>query len=129
MNLIESVKIALHSLPANKLRSGLTMLGIIIGVGAVIALVAAGAGAKAQVTEQFESLGSNLLTISARGRMFRGVGMSASGSMVLSADDVDAIVSLSQTVSGIAPEYSTSGQAAFGSANTQTSVTRPTIKV
>lgn len=123
MNLIESVKIALHSLPANKLRSGLTMLGIIIGVGAVIALVAAGAGAKAQVTEQFESLGSNLLTISARGRMFRGVGMSASGSMVLSADDVDAIVSLSQTVSGIAPEYSTSGQAAFGSANTQTSVT------
>ena len=123
MNLIESVKIALHSLPANKLRSGLTMLGIIIGVGAVIALVAAGAGAKAQVTEQFESLGSNLLTISARGRMFRGVGMSASGSMVLSADDVDAIMSLSQTVSGIAPEYSTSGQAAFGSANTQTSVT------
>lgn len=123
MNLIESVRIALHSLPANKLRSGLTMLGIIIGVGAVIALVAAGAGAKAQVTEQFESLGSNLLTISARGRMFRGVGMSASGSMVLSADDVDAIVSLSQTVSGIAPEYSTSGQVAFGSANTQTSVT------
>ena len=123
MNLIESVKIALHSLPSNKLRSGLTMLGIIIGVGAVIALVAAGAGAKAQVTEQFESLGSNLLTISARGRMFRGVGMSASGSLVLSADDVDAIVSLSQTVSGIAPEYSTSGQVAFGSANTQTSVT------
>ncbi|HNS52833.1 MAG TPA: ABC transporter permease [Anaerolineae bacterium] len=123
MNLLESVKIALQSLPANKLRSGLTMLGIIIGVGAVIALVAAGAGAKAKVTEQFESLGSNLLTISARGRMFRGVGMSASGSLVLSADDVEAIASLSQTISGIAPEYSTSGQVAFGSNNTQTSVT------
>jgi putative ABC transport system permease protein len=123
MNVLESVKVALKSLPANKLRSGLTMLGIIIGVGAVIALVAAGAGAKAQVTEQFESLGSNLLTISARGRMFRGIGMAASSSSsVLTGDDVDAIVSLSQTVSGIAPQYETYGQVAFGSNNTQTSV-------
>jgi len=122
MNIIESVKIALQSLPANKLRSGLTMLGIIIGVGAVIALVAAGAGAKAQVTEQFESLGSNLLTISARGAMFRGIGQSAPSSAALTGDDVDAIVSLSQTVSGIAPQYETSGQVAFGSNNTQTGV-------
>ena len=88
MNILESVKIALQSLPANKLRSGLTMLGIIIGVGAVIALVAAGAGAKAQVTEQFESLGSNLLTISARGGMFRGIGQSEPSSAALTDDDV-----------------------------------------
>jgi len=124
MNVIESVKIALQSLPANKLRSALTMLGIVIGVGAVIALVAAGAGAKAQVTEQFESLGSNLLTISARWRMFRGVGMGASSSSSsLTAGDAEAIVSLSQTVSGIAPQYETSGQIAFGSNNTETSIT------
>jgi putative ABC transport system permease protein len=122
MNILESVKIALQSLPANKLRSGLTMLGIIIGVGAVIALMAAGAGARAQVTEQFQSLGSNLLTISARGRMFRGVGQGSTSSSGLSSKDAEDIVSLSQTISGIAPEYETNGQIAFGSNNTQTSV-------
>ena len=65
---------------ANKLRSGLTMLGIIIGVGAVIALVAAGAGAQAQVTQRFESLGSNLLVISPRRAFFRGVSHGAASS-------------------------------------------------
>ena len=85
-------------------------------------MVAAGAGAKAQVTGQFESLGSNMLTISARGGMFRGIGQSEPSSAALTDDDVDAIVSLSQTVSGIAPQYETSGQVAFGSNNTQTSV-------
>ncbi|HOU23769.1 MAG TPA: ABC transporter permease, partial [Anaerolineae bacterium] len=64
MNVIESFQIALRALAANKLRSVLTMLGIIIGVGAVIALVAAGAGAQAQVAERFTSLGSNLLVVS-----------------------------------------------------------------
>jgi putative ABC transport system permease protein len=124
MNILESVKIALQSLPANKLRSGLTMLGIIIGVGAVIALVAAGAGARAQVTEQFQSLGSNLLTITTnRFRMFRGVGQGASSApQTLTNADVEAIASLAHTVSGLAPEYETSGQIAFGSNNTQTSV-------
>jgi putative ABC transport system permease protein len=124
MNILESVKIALQSLPANKLRSGLTMLGIIIGVGAVIALVAAGAGARAQVTEQFQSLGSNLLTISSsRFMMFRGIGQGASSSsQTLTNADAEAIVSLSKTISGIAPEYSTNGQIAFGSNNTSTSL-------
>ena len=62
--------VALNALRANKLRSVLTMLGIIIGVAAVIALVAAGTGAQAQVMSQFESLGSNLLVVSAGGGGF-----------------------------------------------------------
>jgi len=122
MNLFESVKIALQSLPANKLRSGLTMLGIIIGVGAVIALVAAGAGAQAQVTERFQSLGSNLLVISPGAMRFRGIGQGAASAQSLTSADVDAIVRLSNTVQAIAPEYSTRGQVVFGSNNTQTSV-------
>ena len=63
MNFFESLRVAIRSLLANKLRSGLTMLGIVIGVGAVISLVAAGAGAQAQVAERFTSLGSNLLVM------------------------------------------------------------------
>ncbi len=122
MNIVENVKIALKSLPANKLRSGLTMLGIIIGVGAVIALVAAGAGAKAQVTEDFESLGSNLLTIYPSWGMFRGIGMETASYPVLTNGDVAAIVSLAQNVSGISPEYESYGQVAFGSNNTYATV-------
>ena len=63
MNFIESVRIAMRALAANKLRSILTMLGIIIGVGAVIALMSIGRGVEKYVTDQFASLGSNLLFI------------------------------------------------------------------
>lgn len=63
MNLIESVRIALRALAANKLRSVLTMLGIIIGVGAVIALMSVGQGVQKLVTEQLQSAGSNLVIV------------------------------------------------------------------
>ena len=63
MNVWQSIRIALHALRVNKLRSTLTMLGIIIGVGAVIAMVAVGAGAQARVAEQIGSLGTNLVII------------------------------------------------------------------
>ncbi len=58
------LRVAVQSLVAHKMRSFLTMLGVVIGVGAVIALVAVGQGAQAQVVSQFQSLGSNLLTVS-----------------------------------------------------------------
>jgi putative ABC transport system permease protein len=121
MNVLESVRIALRAVTANKMRSGLTMLGIIIGVGAVIALVAAGAGAQAQVTQRFESLGSNLLVISPRRAFFRGFGVS-SGSATLTNDDVDAIAALAGSVAAIAPEYSSSAQVVYGNKNTQTTI-------
>jgi putative ABC transport system permease protein len=121
MNIIESMRIALSAVTANKLRSTLTMLGIIIGVGAVIALVAAGAGAQAQVTQRFESLGSNLLVISPRRAFFRGMGM-GSTTRKLTSDDVDAIAALATSVAAIAPEYSSNGQVVYGNKNTQTSI-------
>ena len=61
MNLNEALRIALRALSANKLRSLLTMLGIIIGVGAVITLLSVGRGVERYVTNQFQSIGSNLL--------------------------------------------------------------------
>jgi len=122
MNVIESVRIALRSLAANKLRSALTMLGIIIGVGAVIALVAAGAGAQAQVTQRFQSLGSNLLVVSPAQARFRGVSQGAATAKSLTNADVDAIAQLGTAIAAIAPEYSSRAQVVYGSKNTQTTV-------
>ena len=123
MNVFASVQVALRSLLANKLRSGLTMLGIIIGVGAVIALVAAGAGAQAQVSEQFESLGSNMLVVSPGAVSFRGISMGGGSAESLTNDDVEAIAHLASAVSAIAPEYSAwNQQVVYGNKNTQTTV-------
>jgi putative ABC transport system permease protein len=123
MNVIASVQVALRSLIANKLRSGLTMLGIVIGVAAVIALVAVGAGAQAQVAERFESLGANMLTISPGVMFFRGISFGGASAASLTNDDVEAIASLASSVSAIAPEYSARGQqVAYGSENYQTTV-------
>jgi putative ABC transport system permease protein len=63
MSLFDTIPIAIRALAANKLRSSLTMLGIIIGVGAVIALMAAGQGAQKGITDRIKGLGSNLLFI------------------------------------------------------------------
>jgi putative ABC transport system permease protein len=63
MNLLTSVRIAIRALGANKLRASLTMLGMIIGVGAVIAMISIGKGAQAAVNSQIEALGTNLLYI------------------------------------------------------------------
>jgi len=122
MNIIESARVAVRSLRANKLRSGLTMLGMVIGVAAVIALVATGTGAQAQVTAQFESLGSNLLVISPGITSFHGVSMGVATAQSLTNDDVVAIAQLATSVSAIAPEYSISAQAVYGNKNTQTTV-------
>jgi len=109
MNITQSIRVALRGLAANKLRSALTVLGIVIGVAAVIALVSVGQGAQAAVTQQFESLGSNLLMI--YGKDLR-----------LTNEDAMAIAQLATLVEAIAPEYSTQAQVVYGNKNTQTSV-------
>ena len=84
MNLSESFLTAVDSLMANKMRAILTMLGVIIGVAAVIALMAIGSGVSASVTSEIQSIGSNLLTIS--------TDLENSGGLPsLSLDDVDAL--------------------------------------
>jgi len=74
MKLIDSIAIAIRSLSANKLRSSLTMLGIIIGVGAVITLMSVGRGAQAMITSTFEQMGTNVLYVMSRNPEVGGIG-------------------------------------------------------
>lgn len=123
MNILESVQVALQSLATNKLRSGLTMLGMIIGVGAVIALVAAGAGAQAEVAERFESLGSNVLVVAPGSSRVGGISQGSGSAATLTNDDVTAIKQLAIAVRLLAPQYSASRvQVVYGNNNTQTSL-------
>jgi putative ABC transport system permease protein len=100
----ETIKVALTALRANKLRSFLTMLGIIIGVGAVITVVAMGEGAQRAVKQQIEQLGTNQLTVQSGHRWWRGVG--ASGSTFIGIDDYDALVAEAGFASAVVPEMS-----------------------
>jgi putative ABC transport system permease protein len=91
MNVAQSVKIAVRSLRVNKLRSVLTMLGIIIGVGAVIAMVAVGAGAQARVAEQIQSLGSNLIIVLSGSVTASGIRLGQGSQLTITEDDAAAI--------------------------------------
>jgi putative ABC transport system permease protein len=123
MNIIQSIRVALQGLTANKLRSALTMLGIIIGVAAVIALVAVGQGAQAAVPQRFQSLGSNLLIISPGAAFYGRASQGAASAQSLTNEDAAAIAQLATLVEAIAPEYSVRGaQVVYGNKNTQTSV-------
>jgi putative ABC transport system permease protein len=96
------------------------MLGIVIGVAAVIALVAAGAGAQAQVLERFESLGANILTIQPGASLFRGP--NSSGSKAFTNADIETIRTLATSVTALAPQYSGRATLGYGSNNTNTQV-------
>ncbi|NLS77938.1 MAG: FtsX-like permease family protein [Chloroflexi bacterium] len=123
--IIESMRIALSSLLANKLRAILTMLGIIIGVAAVITLLAAGEGVQGLVRSEIQSVGSNLVFVvpsSQGGGLSRPRAGSGSGSLTygdaLAIGDPLAV----QDVVAVAPEYSRAGQVIFGNRNTSTFV-------
>src|SRR5262245_59880221 len=119
----ESLRIALTSLRANKLRTILTMLGIIIGVASVVALMAIGNGAQASITSQIQSIGSNLLTVFP-GQQRSGPETSAAVSQALTMDDAEAIARPG-VVPGIAlvsPVYQNGAQVVAGSNNTQSSI-------
>ena len=91
MNFLALLRIALRALAVNKLRSALTMLGIIIGVGAVIVMIAVGSGAQARVAEQIRALGSNLLLVMPGSTTAGGVRMGFGSGSTLTEDDVVAI--------------------------------------
>jgi putative ABC transport system permease protein len=91
MNLLIILGVALKALARNKMRTSLTMLGMIIGVAAVIAMVALGTGAQLQIEEQVKSAGTNLITIRTGNFRRGGVSMGMGGSPTLKSDDVDAI--------------------------------------
>ena len=122
MNFLESIRVSLRALRANKLRSALTMLGIIIGVAAVIAMVGIGNGATASITSQIQGMGSNLLTISPGQSNSGGVNGGAGSSATLTMDDVEKIQALGPAVKAVAPIASSNAQVVLGSGNTSTSI-------
>jgi putative ABC transport system permease protein len=121
MNIFESIRISFRALAANKLRSGLTMLGIIIGVAAVVALMSIGRGATRNITSRVEGLGSNLISVSTA-RVVRQAGVGAQ-STPLYLSDYQAIAQDTNNVVGISPTYESSAQVAYGANQSQFGVT------
>ena len=121
MNILENIRISFRALAANKLRSGLTMLGIIIGVAAVVALMSIGRGATQNITSRVQGLGSNLVSVSSA-RNVRQAGVGAQ-STPLYYSDYQAIAKDTSNVAGIAPIYQTSAQVMYGANQSSYSVT------
>ncbi|MBI4280376.1 MAG: ABC transporter permease, partial [Armatimonadetes bacterium] len=115
---------ALSSLSANKLRAGLTLLGIVIGVAAVITLMSIGRGTQQQITSRIQSLGSNLLFVRPGSTQQGGVRQSQGSANSLSLADAYALRDslYTPTVAAVAPEVSLSGQVVAGRVNISTQV-------
>jgi putative ABC transport system permease protein len=124
MNVTESIRLALRGLAANKMRSVLTMLGIVIGVGAVIALLSIGQGVQKAVTEQIQGIGSNLILV-VPGSLTQGGASFGLGSLAsLTLEDAEAIadpVNCPDCVA-VAPQLSRSAQIIYRNRNTSTNV-------
>lgn len=121
-----SLRIALNALRANKMRSLLTMLGIIIGVAAVVIMVAIGSGASAKITAQIESVGSNLLIVIPGATTAGGVRMGSGTVSTLTLADSEAIVQNCPSVARVAPVWGGIAQAVYGNQNWSTGVTGTT---
>lgn len=118
MSFINLIKIALTAILSNKGRSFLSMLGIIIGVGAVIVMMAIGQGSKQSIREEIQKNGTNMLTIRPGADMRGGVRLDPSAMQTLKQIDYETILAEAKFVNKVSPEVSTSGQAVFGSNNT-----------
>jgi putative ABC transport system permease protein len=117
MNLSMTLRIALKALGRNKMRSSLTMLGIIIGVGAVIAMIAIGSGAKARIQEQIASMGSNLLIVLSGSATSGGIRYGSGSVPTLTVEDSKAIASELSAVKYAAPVLQGVAQIVFGNQN------------
>src|SRR2546425_10262363 len=111
------LRISLKALNRNKIRSVLTMLGIIIGVGAVIAMVSLGQGAQRQVQEEIAAMGTNTLQVWAGSMRSFGVRGGLGSMNTLTADDFEAMARECPTVKTVSPSASTMAQVVFGNQN------------
>ncbi len=124
MNLVNIIRVAFRALARNKMRSALTMLGVIIGVAAVIAMVSIGQGAQASVAEQIASVGTNILFIRAGSQNLGGVrtGADDSAQRSLTVEDLDAIRTELPTVAMVSPGVQSRAQIVFGNQNWNTRI-------
>ncbi|MGH7370100.1 MAG: ABC transporter permease [Candidatus Methylomirabilaceae bacterium] len=120
MNILASVRIALRALRVNRLRSALTMLGIIIGVAAVIAMVAVGSGATARIAEQIRSIGSNVIIVLSGSVTSGGIRLGFGTAQRLTEDDAKAIALECPAVAATSPTVRGTRQVVFGNANWST---------
>ena len=115
-------KETIRSLSGNKVRSGLTMLGIIIGIASVIALVAIGQGAQNTISKNIEAIGSNLILINPGSQRIGGINQGGGSAQSLTIEDADAIKSEVSSVSAVAPAVTRRYQLTAKGNNTNTQV-------
>ncbi|WP_031483954.1 ABC transporter permease [Maridesulfovibrio frigidus] len=133
MRLRQFIIVAFRSISRNRMRSLLTMLGIIIGLASVISLVALGKGSQADIKEKISSLGTNLIMVKPGSTMSHGVKGGAGSRSCLSMDDIVAISNFAPNVGNVSPVIRVSGQVIAGSENWSTTiegvdVSYPTIR-
>ncbi len=122
INMNSTLKLALLALWVNKMRSFLTMLGIIIGVGAVIAMLAVGTGASEKISQQIASVGSNLLMVLPGSITQSGIRMGSGSISTLTIDDAEAIEKECSAVKAVAPVVNTAAQVVYGNQNWSTGI-------
>ena len=122
INIPVTIRISLRALRANKMRSALTMLGIVIGVGAVIAMLAIGAGARERVSEEIDSMGSNLLIVFSGSTSSGGARMGAGSEPTITLLDAEAIKRECPAVLDVGPSHSGTAQIVYGNQNWSTVV-------
>lgn len=127
--LLASLRIALRALMVNKMRSALTMLGIIIGVGAVIAMIAVGSGAKQRIADQIASMGSNMLIVLSGSSTSGGLRFGTGTVPTLKVDDAKAILAEIPSVKYVAPSLYGVAQVVFGNQNWSTIINGTTPEV
>jgi putative ABC transport system permease protein len=120
--IIDLFKETLWSLTGNKVRSSLTMLGIVIGIASVIAMVAIGQGAQNSIAKSIESIGSNLIIVMPGAARGSGISQGRGSAETLTMEDVDAISTQVSDVAAVAPEVSRRYQITAGANNTNTQV-------
>ena len=122
MNITNLFKVSFKAVANNKMRSFLSMLGIIIGVAAVIIMMAIGQGSKESIRQELSTMGTNLLTIRPGADMRGGVRQDPSAMQTLKMADYERILREKKFVSKVSPEVTASGQAIYGNNNTNTSM-------
>ena len=122
MNILNLFKVSLRAIASNKMRSFLSMLGIIIGVAAVIIMMAIGQGSKESIRAELSTMGTNLLTIRPGADMRGGVRQDPSAMQTLKMADYERIMREKKYVTNVSPEVTASGQAIFGNNNTTTTI-------
>ena len=122
MDISNLLKICIKALLNNKMRCFLTMLGIIIGVGSVIAMLAIGNGSKQSIRAEIGQMGSNMIMVSPGNGRFGGVRQSGSSMQTLKLSDYESIVRQASYIDKITPTVQSSGQAVKGANNTPTSI-------